>query len=293
MALDNIRLLKPVKKLRKLVSKMKRQPPPPEVHDLRTNARRFEIVFKALALDEEGVGKKVLRDVGQLRKRAGKARDMDVLTGIASTLHLPGEEDCSVQLLEYLGARRRKHAKRLQAELKDRRLSLRKRLKRTASVLSKLLREKGTPGEAGTPADNAASTAVKLASELAIPRRLGRQSLHPYRLKVKELQDVLRIASPAPKPTFVKDLGELKDAIGAWHDSEELVSIARKVLDHGARCDLIAELKRISEKKYEHALTLAKKLRATYFSNTTPPKKGPVRSVPAAPVWDATATLAG
>src|SRR6185295_19133318 len=102
MALDNNRLLKPVKKLRKLVAKIKRQPPPPEVHELRTNARRFEAVFKALSLDEEGAGKKVLKDVGRLRRRAGKARDIDVLTGVASTIHLPGEEDCSIQLLEYL-----------------------------------------------------------------------------------------------------------------------------------------------------------------------------------------------
>lgn len=293
MALDNIRLLKPVKKLRKLVGRMKRQPPPAEVHDLRTNARRFEMVFKALALDEEGVGKRVLKDVGRLRKRAGKARDMDVLTGIASTIHLPGEEDCSVQLLEYLGARRRKHAKRLQAELKDRRPSLRKRLKRAAAVLAKLLRKKDTAGEAGAPADNAASTAVKLASELATPQRLGRQTLHLYRLKVKELQDVLRIAAPASKPKFVADLGDVKDAIGAWHDSEELVSIARKVLDHGPRCELVAELGRIAEKKYEYAQTLAKKLRTTYLSSTPPGKKGAARSVPAAPVWDAAAMLAG
>jgi CHAD domain-containing protein len=293
MALDNNRLLKPVKRLRKLVAKIKRQPPPQEVHDLRTSARRFEMVFKALALDDEGVGKKVLKDVGRLRKRAGKARDMDVLTGIASTIHLRGEEDCGVQLLEYLGARRRKHAKRLQADLKDRRPSLRKRLKRTGSVLAKILRKKGTPGEAGTPSDNAASTAVKLASELAIPRRLGRQTLHPYRLKLKELQDVLRIAAPASKPKFVTDLGKVKDAIGQWHDSEVLLGIAREVLDHGPRCELVAELKRIAERKYEHALTMAKGLRTTYLSSPEPKKKGAARSVPGARVWDATALLAG
>jgi len=164
-------------------------------------------------------------------------------------------------------------------------------LKRVAAVLGKL-RQKDTPGEAGAPADNAASTAVKLSAQLAIPSRLGRETLHPYRLKLKELQDVLRIAAHASKLGFVADLGEVKDAIGRWHDSEELVNIARKELDHGPRCALIAELKSIAESKYEHALELAEKLRSTYLNTTQPTKKGVAR-VTSAAVWDATATLAG
>src|SRR5438477_12896281 len=102
MALDDNRLLKPVKKLQKLVNKIDRQPTPETVHDLRTNTRRLESIFEALSLDGEGIGESMLKSLGRVRKRAGRVRDMDVLTSHASTLHLQGEEDCLVQLLEHL-----------------------------------------------------------------------------------------------------------------------------------------------------------------------------------------------
>src|SRR5947199_8525892 len=113
MALDRNRLLKPAKKLKKLVKKIGKQPPPDEVHDLRTNARRFKAMFKAFSLDSHGLRKSLLKDLGRVRKRAGKVRDMDVLTAYASTVHPRGEEDCAVQLLEHLGVERRKHATKL------------------------------------------------------------------------------------------------------------------------------------------------------------------------------------
>ena len=93
MALHRNRLLKPVRKLRKLINRMDRRPAPGKVHDLRTNTRRFEAMFEALSLDAHGLGKSVLKDLGRLRKRAGKVRDLDVLTGFASTIHLQGEEE--------------------------------------------------------------------------------------------------------------------------------------------------------------------------------------------------------
>ena len=108
MALDRSRLLKPMKKLEKLVNDLDSQPTPEKVHDLRTNTRRLEAIFEALSLDSQGPGKSMLKDLGRLRKRAGKVRDMDVLTSYASTVHLDGEEECTVQLLEHLGAERQK-----------------------------------------------------------------------------------------------------------------------------------------------------------------------------------------
>ena len=81
-----------------------------------TNTRRFEAVFQALSLDEEGIDKELLKDLGRLRKSAGKVRDMDVLTAFASNVHPRGEEECLVKLLEHLGAQRKKQAGKLSAE---------------------------------------------------------------------------------------------------------------------------------------------------------------------------------
>jgi CHAD domain-containing protein len=291
MPLEPDRLLKPLKKLRKLIRRMDRQPAPGKVHDLRTNTRRFESIFQALSLEEHGVGKSTLKDLGRLRKRAGKVRDLDVLTGFASTIHLKGEEECGVQLLENLGAQRKKHATRLYKEAIRLRSSLHKDLKHASSIVAKLLQEKASVSKADTRTADTMAAAAKLSAGLATPRQLGRKTLHPYRLKVKGLRNVLQMADSAVRSKFVDDLGQVKDAIGEWHDWEELVSIARKVLDHGKECALQGELKRIVEQKYEKALGVSERLRKTYLHNARPVRKGASASsqkVPGPAVCEAT-----
>jgi CHAD domain-containing protein len=260
MTLDRNRLFKPVRKLRKLIGKLDGDPTPKQVHSLRTNTRRFEAMFNALSLDAQGIGKSMLKDLGHIRRRAGKVRDMDVLTGFASTVHTHDEEECSVQLLEHLGARRNKLAGKLLAEAKHIGPSVLKDLKHTKCVLAEVLRN-GT--NRAVSADGVTAAAVKLASGLAKPQRLGRASLHPYRLKVKELSNVLKLAGQASG--FINDLDKVKDAIGEWHDWEELISIAARVLTHGKRCGLLAELRRIAAQKYQRAIALSQKLRKTYL----------------------------
>jgi CHAD domain-containing protein len=295
MALDRNRLLKPVKKLRKLVNQLDRQPTPDNVHDLRTNMRRVEVVFEALSLDSQGRGKLMLKDLDRLRKRAGKVRDMDVLTSYASTVHLHGEKECVVQLLEHLGAQRRKHAKKLYAEVQRRRRALRKEFKRTPATLVKLIGDGSNSSKGRIVAAGAVATAVELTAQLAAPQRLSRESLHPYRLTVKDLRNILQMAAGAARPKFVDDLGEVKDAIGEWHDWEELVSIAQKSLNHGGGCELITELKRVTKRKCEHAMAAVQTLRKEYLRSSGRPKKGASATSPkmaSAPVWEAIAMLA-
>ena len=293
MALDRQQLVKPVKKLRKLVNNLDAEPTPDKVHDLRTNTRRFEAEFGALALDAQGVRKSILKNLRRCRKEAGKVRDLDVLTSYAATIHLKGEEECSVRLLEHLGAQRRKYAKRLYAEVRRRRSVVRRDLKSMPPLLTRLTRP-NVDDSSPDVGPSAAATAVTLALQLGSPRRLNRGNLHPYRLKVKELRNILRMAS-GPDSRFVDDLGKVKDAIGEWHDWEELVSIGQKTLDHGNQCELVAELKRISGRKYEDALALARVLRRDYLRNS--PQKGRASALPSAvprePVWEAIAMLAG
>ena len=60
---------------------------------------------------------------------------------------------------------------------------------------------------------------------------------------------------------LIDKLGEVKGAIGEWHDWEELVTIARDVLDHKANCKVLREVKVITSRKYETALSLTNKMR--------------------------------
>src|SRR5204863_3440123 len=110
-----------------------------------------------------------------------------------------------------------------------------------SSRITGLLRGKDA-GAADSAVANAAATAIRLSAQLAAPPRLNKTNLHPYRLKVKELQNILLMAEAPSRPRFVEDLGDVKDAIGEWHDYAELVGIASKLLDHRGNCALLAEL---------------------------------------------------
>ena len=103
-----------------------------------------------------------------------------------------------MQLLEHLGARRRKEAKKLRAIVTKSGSTLRKHLKRTSADLRRVLCERTEdPCDPKAASAVAAARALTLESELTAPARLERENLHPYRLKVKELHNVLRLAENA------------------------------------------------------------------------------------------------
>src|SRR5262249_34516159 len=129
--------------------------------------------------------------------------------------------------------------------------ALRGDLKRMPAIVAQLIRDDGSGSGTNEAAPSAAATAVKLAVQLAVPERLSRKTLHPYRLKVKELLYVLQLAVGASDAKRVDDLRGVKDAIGEWHDWEELVLIAKESLNHGNRCGLVAQLKQMAQGKYD------------------------------------------
>jgi CHAD domain-containing protein len=262
MPVDNTRIEKPVRKVMKFLKSAPKRPTPDEIHDLRTNTRRLEATIQAFGLDSNGNEQQLLRELKRVHKRAGKIRDMDVLTEDASNIHLDGEQACVVQVLEHLGTERNRHVKKLRTLVKKNGSSIRQLEKRSLKDMEKLLQG----GKNSRPAPiEAMANALQLSSELTAPARLDRKNLHPYRLKVKELRYVLQLASDSDHQQVVEKLGEVKDAIGEWHDWEELIGIANAVIDHGSNCKLLRELRAISNSKFARALSLANDMRDTYF----------------------------
>jgi CHAD domain-containing protein len=270
MALDIDRIQKSVRRVRKFVAKAPKNPTPEKVHDLRTSARRLEAAVEALGLGSKRREKRLLRDLAEVRKRAGKVRDMDVFTG--HLLDLPPQQDekeCLIELTEHLGIKRAKAAKKLRQTAKELEPRLEAELRKGAKYFEKLLgrERKQSDGAAAEASSEAVARALELSSELRSPARLDKRNLHPYRLKVKELRYVLQLSEEGQKQQFVNKLGEVKDAIGEWHDWEELIAIATDVLSHGPKCELVRTLKATSEKKFERALALANELRGTYLES--------------------------
>lgn len=276
MGIDANRIHKPVRKLRKFLKKSPHVPASDEIHDLRTNARRMETAVAALGRVAHKNERRLLRELAKLKKRAGKVRDMDVLTGLILTVNLDGEQDCVVRLIETLGAKRMRQVKKLRVFIAKRGARLRGRLKRTGSKLENFL-EKGRKTQPhatpDAPADVMAK-AIRLAEKLKDPARLAKTNLHEYRLRVKELRDILQLAVKADPQNIVKQLGQVKDAIGEWHDWVELIAIASDVLDHDAECKLLPQLRGISETKYSRALSLTNQMKHALLESKASRKKG-------------------
>ena len=111
------------------------------------------------------------------------------------------------------GGKAAKRGAKLCAAVRRHRRKMRKKLGRAFSRITSLVREKGTAAVRSAAA-NATAAASRLSAELAVPTQLNKRNLHPYRLKVKELQNILLMAEAPSRPRFVEDLGDVKDAIG-------------------------------------------------------------------------------
>jgi CHAD domain-containing protein len=270
MAIDAAKIHKSVRKLRKATAKPSKEPTPETIHKLRTSARKLEAFFGTLSPDSQKNERQLIKELRRIRKRAGKLRDIDVLTADLAAVHVDGETDCQVRILEHLGGDRQRQAGKLRDLIGHRRAKLKARLRRASATLDKSL-------QATEPqlASLAAAESLRLSSELKLPKRLNKRNLHAYRLKLKQLRYVLELA-PDP-PQFVEDLGEAKNAIGEWHDWEELVAIANEVLGHGNNCKLIRKLKETADLKFAHALRVAENLRRNYLRDSSPSRKSPHR----------------
>jgi CHAD domain-containing protein len=251
-----------LQKLRRSLKRAAKRLTPEDVHKLRTRARRFLSLSDSTplpSLAKAHLGKAVKR----IQKRAGRVRDMDVLTSHLAAMHSDSDPSCRTQLLEYLGAKRYRRADRLARLLEDDGPALRKALRRVAKGIAKDT-SRNTGKNARKVHSKQSAQVLALTAGLSEPARLTRANLHPFRLKVKELRDALRIAGGIRDSRFAGELGQCKDAIGEWHDWEELIAIADDILGHGPQCPLVQELKEINKRKLDAALTIAERLRTDY-----------------------------
>lgn len=262
MPIDPKKLEKPLVKLRKLVRKMSKVPTQDVVHDIRTNTRHIEAALEALHLDRRRKGRRVLRAVTPMRKKAGYVRDMDVLTGFSATLSNNGDGQCLVKLLEHLGEERAQRASTLRKTVTKRRKVASKHLKACASFIEKNLVKHSINWRSEWP-EYATAAVLRMSRDLMRWPRLSANNLHPFRLKVKEMRYVLQLSGEDNELT--ERLGEVKDQIGEWHDWTELDAIAKEVLSDCKNCRLVAKIEQTAKQKFEAALETAQQLRGKYF----------------------------
>jgi CHAD domain-containing protein len=223
--------------------------------------RRLETTLLTFGLNSNPRDKRLLDELAIVRKCAGKVRDMDVLTSDVLTIKQPGEQDCLVELIEHLGAKRKKFARKLHRCIDAENARMRRDLKHNIRRLVRSVKEASARPDDSNIVPGTLAKIVSLYSELMKPVRLGRNNLHEYRLKVKELRNVLQLSNQTTDRKFLERLDEVKNTIGDWHDWEVLNAIAKEVLRHGISCGLMKYLQASTDSKYKRALSLTQHLR--------------------------------
>lgn len=261
MPLNQDKLQSPIRKLRKSLKKPPSQPSPEQVHKLRTRSRRVQAIMAALSLEQQRDARRMLNAISSIRKKAGKVRDMDVLMGHAATLHDHGEEECLIQLLEHLGSERSRLSRKLVDTIQKEGETARRGLKDYSEAIRNL---SGTSEKNSVNLQEPTAVALGISVEISAWPKLNRGNLHAFRLKIKELQYILQLAE-APDRSFISSLGQVKDAIGEWHDWYQLAELSGAIFGYN-RLKLVQYIREIVETKLQRALTLANRTRRRYFA---------------------------
>ncbi len=279
MTLDTGRILRPLVKVRRALRKLPKNSAPEQIHKFRTRMRRMEATLDSLGLDSDRCGRRMLRYEKLFRRRAGKIRDMDVLTGLTRSLHDAGEDEVRIELLKYLGHERYRQARKLHRSARKHGQRLRSYLKGCISQIEKRTSSKA-PAQAKTTATALVQRrATELLAELKAFPKLTISNIHEFRLKVKHARYVLQTIRDADK-AMVNALGEVKDKIGEWHDWDELTHLAR-ALGAPRTGGLFTQLRTTTEKKYDEALHTAQQFRNKYLGSERPSRSAKNLPAPA------------
>ena len=257
MKLQPEQVEKPLLKLRKQFKQFPASPAPEEVHSVRTNTRRVEATMTALGLNRDKKSRRLLKLITPVRKAAGKVRDMDVLIGDTLKLSADPGREAVIFLVEHLAKMRVQNARKLNDVVSRRRQDLRRCLKYEAKLMRKRLN--------GSSFDLDDETAPHiLITELSHWPNLNEGNLHLFRIRIKELRYMLQLG-PKTVGRLVDELGEVKDAVGEWHDWVELLKIAGKALTDEKDREVLTKIEQIGTEKLGQALTIANRVRGRYF----------------------------
>jgi len=217
------------------------------VHGFRTSARRLETLLEEIAPRRDRHTKKLLKLLNEIRRRAGKVRDLDVQIEALRSLKVPQEPRRKTRLMQNLLELRLKREAKLRKLLhKDDIRDVRRRLKQTYKGF-----------ETDGARDPLAVGRQILASVIAGHSSMDEEKLHRCRIAVKRARYAAEFAGKSPAATeFIADLQRMQDALGNWHDWQLLTETAKRRLGEVNQSSLVAVLHNVTQGKFRQAVKL-------------------------------------
>jgi CHAD domain-containing protein len=222
------------------------------VHRFRTGTRRLQILLDELSPKRGRSEKKLLKLLGQIRKRAGKVRDLDVQLAALRSLKIPREPRRKTQLVNRLIELRSQQEKKLRKEAdEDTVREIRKRLKRAGKDFD--------PEESRDPLAVAKAMLEKINPGRA---QVTEAMLHQYRILSKRARYAAEFAEPSVEAErFIAGIKHIQDVLGDWHDWLTLTKTASENLGEVRESALVAELHNVTGAKFRHAVAALSQMR--------------------------------
>lgn len=246
----NIRLLS--SRLNRQLTKLADKPVPINVHRFRTMGRRMEVLLEELGPNPGRNGKRLLKLLSRLRKKAGRVRDLDVQVALLRSLKMPEGARHKSHLLQALMEERvRREKKVTEAFDKQTVRELGKRLKRATTEF------KIRDGEAWEHAQSALAELEPQSGPMT------EKVLHQYRIVGKRARYLAELEGRNPEAVrLVSQLKGLQDALGDWHDWLKITQKAENLFSAAPGSPLVAALRNLTRAKFRDAVTALTEARA-------------------------------
>jgi CHAD domain-containing protein len=252
-----------------VISKLSDEVTPKSVHRMRTTIRRIESLVSYANPD---LGKKLgrsLEKLEDLRKRGGKVRNVDVQRKLLDQLGNGSTAKDRKALLELLDKKRDRQAGRLGSAIKK--VADTKFFSRMERIAEKVADGPSGPNRLLAPLEEARAQLSRMADDFAFRESVKPNRLHEARIQLKKIRYLAELADESPaRKTFLEELKAVQDAVGDWHDWEELARLAEKRFADRVHCALLREVRALFAARQSAAITAVGRLFASSGSRKPP-----------------------
>ena len=265
------------KDLSKVVSKLSDQATPKSIHRLRTTIRRIESLVSYAHPNLGDKLERTLETLEELRKRAGKVRDIDVQKKLLGKIGNGSTARDRKTLLEVLNKKREKHVERLDSALKK--MAGSKFFSRMDRVAEKVALGPSAQTQLLAPLEEARLQLARMAADFSARQSIRPNRLHEARIQLKKIRYLAELAKDSPEgKVFVDEIKAVQDTVGEWHDWEDLTKLAERHFADRVNCALLREIRALFAARQSAAVSA---ITALFAAATTSPAKKPPSAAPA------------
>lgn len=260
------------KDLSRTLAKLEDRATPKTIHRLRTTIRRIESL---LSYSHPNLSKKLQRSLEtleDLRKRAGKVRNVDVQRKLLDKIGNGSSSRDRKSLVDILDKKRERHVARLNSAITRR--AGEKFLARMDRIADQVALGPAD-SERLPPLEEAGAQLARMAGQFS-SQSIKPNRLHEARIQLKKIRYLAELAEESPEgKVFVEEIKGVQDIVGEWHDWEELTGLAEKQFADRANCALLREVRALFAARQAAAISALAQLLS---SASAPAPKKPARA---------------